>query len=87
MQRVSKKWEILNPKHQISPYRACGVVGRAHENKSKYLNSKVKTFLFLPFGFWDWVVLFSISNLEFGIYKSTRYRVITVEEKNGKEES
>jgi len=54
-------WKILNPKHQISPYRACGVVGRAHGNKSKYLNSK-QTFLkkvlpknasqFLSFGFW-----------------------------------
>ena len=25
--------KILNSKHQISPYRACGVVGRAHGNK------------------------------------------------------
>jgi len=37
---LNKKWKILNPKHEISPYRACGVVGRAHGNKSKYSNPK-----------------------------------------------
>jgi hypothetical protein len=37
---LNKKGKKPNPKHQISPYRACGVVGRAHGNKSKYLNPK-----------------------------------------------
>ncbi len=60
---LNKKWKILNPKHQTL-------------NKSKYLNPKRKTFLFLSFEFW-YCVLFSISDLEFRIYKSTTYRVIT----------
>jgi len=51
--------EILNPKHQIL-------------NKSKYLNSKFKTFMFLSLEF-RYLVLFSISNLEFRIYKPTGY--------------
>ena len=31
------------PSTKLSPYRACGVVGRAHENKSQILISKFKT--------------------------------------------
>jgi hypothetical protein len=50
-------WKTLNPKHQIP-------------NKSKYLNSKlkIKTFMSLSLGFW-YLILFSISNLAFRIYK------------------
>ena len=61
-------WEILNSKHQISPYRACGVVGRAHGNKFQYLNPKFKTNIFLKkkafliFEFW-YLILFRISDL------------------------
>jgi len=61
-------WKILNPKHQIL-------------NKFKYLSAKFKTnhslkkkiffceakSLFLSFGFW-YLILFSISDLEFRIY-------------------
>ena len=61
-------WKILNPKHQISPYRACGVVGRAHGNKFKYLNPKFKIFMFWSFGFW-YLVLFRVSDLKFRIFQ------------------
>ncbi len=54
---LNKVWKTLNPQHQIL-------------NKSKYLNSKlkIKTFMSLSLGFW-YLILFSISNLEFRIYK------------------
>ena len=61
---LNKRLKILNPKHQIL-------------NKSKYLNLKLKTNLskesftkerFVVFVIWV-LVLFSISNLEFRIYK------------------
>ena len=42
MKILDKMWKISNYKHQISPYRACGVVSRAHGNKSQITISKSK---------------------------------------------
>ena len=51
---LDKEWKNPNPKHQItnkfklSPFRACGDVGRAHENSKQTLRSK-KSVLNKPF--------------------------------------
>jgi|GEM_PF-1658846 len=71
--------KIPNHKHQISPYRACGVVGRAHGNKLQITIPKFKTNpskesftkeRFCCFCHWNFgnLVLFRISDLGFRIY-------------------